>query len=107
MTRGNRGRTSLKLRRRTKNPMREFDRLPSELRGWLATAVLPWRPRSVRRAYEKALKRTRDKTEALRDLDKLQDRLIANDVRKVWGEAYPLPGQACSDQGTGGFANTQ
>lgn len=107
MTRGNLGRTSLKLRRRAENPMQDFDRLPSELRGWVATAVLPWRPRSVRRAYEKALERTRDKTQALRELDKLQDRLIANDVRKVWGEAYPLPGQARTDQGTGGFANAQ
>ena len=105
--RGNRGATSLKLKRRNEDPMREFDRLPVELRCWLASAVLPWRPRSVRRAFEKALVRTRDKTDALRELDQLQDRLIANDVRKVWGEAYPLPEQARTEQGTGGFANTQ
>ena len=42
--RGNRGRTSLKLKRRSEDPMRDYDRLPPELRAWLAEAVLPWRP---------------------------------------------------------------
>lgn len=88
--RGNRGQTSLKLKRRNENPMREYDRLPPELRAWLVNAALPWRPRSVRRAYEKALIRTRDKTEALQELDRLQERLIVRDIRKVWGEDHPL-----------------
>lgn len=87
--RGNRGKTSLKLKRRNEDPMREFDRLPPELRAWLASAVLPWRPRSVRRAFDKALARTRDKTSAIKELDRLQERLVANDVRKVWGQDHP------------------
>ena len=37
----NRGTTSLKLKRRAGNPMRDYDGLPCELRNWLATAVLP------------------------------------------------------------------
>ncbi len=55
---GNRGRTSLKCRQRARDPMREYDRLPPELRAWLASAALPWRPRSVQRAYERAVART-------------------------------------------------
>ena len=87
--RGNRGKTSLKLKRRNEDPMREFDRLPPELRSWLATAVLPWRPRSVRRAFDKAVARTRDKTSAIKELDRLQEQLIAKDARKVWGQGHP------------------
>lgn len=88
--RGNRGNTSLKLKRRNEDPMREYDRLPPELRVWLVNAILPWRPKSVRRAYQEALIRTRDQTKALQELDKLQERLIARDIPKVWGGAYPL-----------------
>jgi len=87
--RGNRGRTSLKLKRRNADPMEDFDRLPPELRAWLAEAVLPWRPRSVRRAFERAVARTRDRSRALEELDRLQDRLVAKDARTVWGDAHP------------------
>ena len=61
----NRGKTSLKLKRRNEVPMREYDRLPAELRAWLAAAVLPWRPRAVRRAFDKALAETGDRDFAL------------------------------------------
>ncbi len=44
-------------RRRYEDPMAAYDRLPRELRAWLAEAVLPWSPRSARRAWEKALAR--------------------------------------------------
>jgi hypothetical protein len=86
---GNRGQTSLKRKRRTEDPMRDFDRLPPELRAWLAAAVLPWRPRSVRRAFERAVARTRDPARALEELDRLQDRLVARDAQAVWGEDHP------------------
>ena len=87
--RGNRGRTSLKLKRRNEDPMQDFDRLPAELRAWLASAVLPWRPRSVRRAFDRAVARTRDRSRALEELDRLQERLVAKDAGKVWGQNYP------------------
>lgn len=87
--RGNRGQTSLKRKRRTEDPMRDFDRLPPELRAWLAEAVLPWRPRSVRRAFERAVARTRDRARALAELDRLQDRLVARDAPRVWGRDHP------------------
>ncbi|WP_417253376.1 DUF6525 family protein [Celeribacter sp.] len=47
--------TSLRKRRRSNDPMREFDRLPRPLRLWLMEAALPWSPRSVRRLWAGAL----------------------------------------------------
>ena len=86
---GNRGRTSLKCKRRNEDPMREFDRLPRELRMWVAAADLPWRPRSVRRSFDRALSETGDANAALKELDLLQKRLISKDVKKVWGHNHP------------------
>jgi len=85
-----RGKTSLKRRRRHASPMHEFDCLPPELRAWLASAMLPWSPRSVRRAYNRALLRTQDKSLALDELDHLQHRSISKDVRSVWGPDHPF-----------------
>lgn len=86
---GNRGKTSLRCRNRARNPMQEFDRLPPQLRAWVATASLPWTARSVRHAYEKALAQTGDTALALQALDKVQNRLIAKDAPKIWGAAVP------------------
>jgi hypothetical protein len=90
MRHGNRGRTTLRLRRRSGDPMRDYDRLPGELRAWLANAVLPWRPRSVRRAFDAALSRTSDSERALSELDRIEARLIARDVRRVWEGLHPF-----------------
>lgn len=84
----NRGATSLKCRR-AKNPMRDFDRLPPDLRHWVAGAMLPWRAATVRTAYEKAMARTGDSKRALEELDALQARLVAKDASRIWGNAYP------------------
>lgn len=40
MAQGNRGATSLRRKRRRGDPMRDYDRLPPELRCWLADAAL-------------------------------------------------------------------
>ena len=80
---GNLGETKLRKRQRTSDPMREFDRMPKKLRDWLNTAVLPWRPSSVRRAYEKALLRTGDPTLALQNLEELQQKRLSED-RKIY-----------------------
>lgn len=85
----NRGATSLKRRQRTAQPMQDYDRLPAELRAWIAGAVLPWSPRSVRRAYDRALTRTRDPSLALRELDRLQQSNISKDAFKTWGADHP------------------
>lgn len=85
----NRGQTSLKCRPRAGDPMRDFDSLPKELRLWIAEADLPWRPKSVRRSFERAMTRTGDKQKALEELGALQRRLVAQDVAKVWGRSHP------------------
>ena len=68
----NRGQTGLKTTRRSADPMREFDQLPGPVRRWLADAILPWSPRSARRAYARALSRTRCPDLALAELDRMQ-----------------------------------
>ncbi|MEM6438758.1 MAG: DUF6525 family protein [Pseudomonadota bacterium] len=81
--RSNRGATTLKRRRRACDPMADFDRLPPDLRAWLAAAVLPWSPRSVRRAFDRALARLSDRAAALEELDRLQARRVAQDADKL------------------------
>ncbi|MEM7188542.1 MAG: DUF6525 family protein [Pseudomonadota bacterium] len=88
--RSNQGKTSLKRRRRQTEPMGDYDRLPPELRAWLAAAILPWSPRSVRRAYQSALRRTRCPRLALGELDRIQQRSVQRDVRSVWGAEHPM-----------------
>lgn len=85
----NTGRTSLRQRRRCLDPMREFDRLPPALRAWLARACLPWGPRSVLRAYRRALGQSGDAGRALQALDAIEARQIARDAARVWGDAHP------------------
>ena len=86
----NRGRTSLRHRRRTEDPMREFDRLPTDLRSWLTKAILPWRPQSVRRSFNRALAKTGSRALALAELDRIQRHQVARDGRQIWGEAHPF-----------------
>ena len=74
--------------------MQEFDRLPEELRAWVATAKLPWRAGSVQAAYRKALKRTQDHQSALQELDRIQNAMVAKDARRIWGEHHPAATQA-------------
>lgn len=77
---GNLGRTAMRKRRRVEDPMREFDGLPPILRAWLAQAALPWRPRSVLRAYNRALTERGDPKAALAELDRLQSCRLARDT---------------------------
>ncbi|MDC0738848.1 DUF6525 family protein [Cognatishimia sp. SS12] len=91
-SRRNIGQTSLRRRRGARSPMRDYDNLPSELRGWMSSAVLPWRAQSVLRAYQAALARTGCKSRALAELDALQGRLLHKDAAKVWGTGYPTAG---------------
>jgi uncharacterized protein with von Willebrand factor type A (vWA) domain len=87
--RNNTGMSTLKRKRRQTDAMRDYDRLPAELRVWLASAILPWRPRSVRRTFDSLVARTQDTPRALEELDRLQDRLVAKDARKIWGPNHP------------------
>ncbi len=86
----NRGNTTLRRRRRAGNPMTEYDRLPRELRAWVAGAIMPWRAGSVEVAYRKALKRTGSPDAAIRELDRIQGSMVAKDARKVWDGTHPF-----------------
>lgn len=76
----NLGETRLRKRRCKEDPMREYDKLPPVLRSWVANAALPWRPRSVLRAYERALSASGNPTTALNELERLQSKQIAKDT---------------------------
>lgn len=92
--RSNRGTTSLKRRRRNADAMREFDRLPAELRSWLATAILPWSPRSVSRAFHRAVAETQDRKAALDALTRMQRCAVARDAQSIWGPDPPFTQEA-------------
>jgi len=81
MDKKNLGETKLRKHRRTSDPMREFDRLPKLLREWLSGAALPWAPKSVHRAYNKALRQTGDTGLALRHLEKIQQQKLSIDQK--------------------------
>lgn len=82
--------TSLKRRSRGR-AFDLFDRLPPELRAWLAGAALPWSPRSISRIWPRLLREERGSiTAALTRLDAAERRMLAKDCPKVWGQSYPL-----------------
>lgn len=81
--------TSLR-KRPVPNPMRAYDRLAPELRGWLAQARLPWTPQSVQKLWLRALARSRgNRALALAHLTQAEDRSIARDARRIWGPDHP------------------
>jgi len=102
--RNNTGMSTLKRKRRQSDAMREYDSLPVELRVWLASAVLPWRPRSVRRTFDSLVARTQDTPRALEELDRLQARLVAKDARKIWGPHHPCAAPPHAKRRTSGSA---
>ena len=81
--------TSLRRRARAR-PMERYDRLPSELRSWLARAALPWSPHSAARLWQRLLREASgDVAAALRRLDLAEQRMLARDCPKIWGAGYP------------------
>lgn len=82
-------RTHLRAKARTRDPMQDYDRLPPELRAWLAGAALPWRPGSVQKLFARAIARTGDRARALAELDSAERRLVARDAAAIWGPDHP------------------
>ncbi|MEL6916036.1 MAG: DUF6525 family protein [Pseudomonadota bacterium] len=78
--------------RPSRHPMQDFDQLPPELRRWVARADLPWSVATVKKAFNRALRRTGSVALALEELDKRQRAKLAEDAVQVWGEGHP----ACS-----------
>lgn len=80
--------TSLKRRHRGR-PMDRYDRLPPDLRNWLARAALPWSPKSVLRLWLRLHRETGGNTALiLRRLDLAEMRMLAKDAPRIWGRTY-------------------
>ena len=75
----NLGKTKLSMRHRRSDSLKDFDRLPRQLREWLRNAILPWSPKSVRRVYYKAFSNTGNIDTALAELERIQKRQLAKD----------------------------
>lgn len=90
--------TSLRRKVRTR-PMDRYDRLPPELRQWLAAAALPWSPHSALKLWTRLCRECGGDTEAIRRrLERAEARMLAKDAAKIWGAAYPMgPGEAGRD----------
>lgn len=76
---GNLGATTLKRRRRSGDPMRTFDALPTPLRHWLARAALPWSPASCRRIWDRARRKGLSTQDTLQLLSRAEINTLARD----------------------------
>lgn len=84
-------RTSLRKKRRSAHPMAEFDRLPCELRQWLAHADLPWSAKSTLRLWNKALdQHNGNRYAALEYMTHCELSKMKKDAPEVWGASYPI-----------------
>ncbi len=67
-----------------------YDRLPRELRRWLAHAALPWSAPSALTLWQRALREAQGDVQAAQAvLSRVEARLIARDSAKVWGLHHP------------------
>lgn len=75
----NLGATSMRRRRRSSDPMRDYDTLPAHLRQWLAQAALPWSPASCRRIWRAAHAEGASIEDVLARLDRAERRAMSKD----------------------------
>ncbi|MCT8161852.1 DUF6525 family protein [Pseudoruegeria sp. SHC-113] len=73
--------STLPRRRRSVDPMRAYDALPAELRGWLAEAALPWSAHSAQRIWKQAVARG-GPSEALAALQRAEAAALARDAAR-------------------------
>jgi hypothetical protein len=69
--------------------MAAYDRLPPDLRAWLAQAALPWAAPSTLRLWRRALRETGCPKAAQARLSRAEAHTLAREAREVWGKAYP------------------
>ncbi|WP_128255375.1 DUF6525 family protein [Falsirhodobacter deserti] len=81
-------RTSLRRRGRG-DAMARYDRLPEELRQWLAFAALPWSAQSALRIWQAAMAERPCPRHALDRLAAAEARLLARDAPRIWGGDHP------------------
>ncbi|TVP97793.1 MAG: hypothetical protein EA338_08975 [Roseinatronobacter sp.] len=80
---------------RRQSPMSQFDRLPPDLRQWLATAILPWSVHSVLKHWNAALHCAQGNTDQARArLSQIEARCIARDAAHIWGDQHPAAAHA-------------
>ncbi len=82
--------TSMKTRRRRGSRMQVYDTLPKELRGWLASACLPWSPESALKIWRSA-NGAHSPGAAISLLNAIESAMLVRDA-KIWG------GNASQDQ---------
>ncbi len=80
---------SPRARWRRADPMAAYDRLPPDLRLWLAGAALPWSAASVLRLWDRALRDTGCAKAARDRLARAEAKTLAREAARVWGRAYP------------------
>lgn len=89
--------STLRRSSRHVSPMAAYDRLPSDLRLWLADAALPWSAQSVLPLWRKAMRACGgDPAAARHRLSRIERRKLSLDARRIWGATHPAaqPGEA-------------
>lgn len=83
------------LRCRTGNgAMDRYDRLPRELRQWVAGAALPWSARSVLKLWDRLHHECGADVQVMwQRLDLAEERMLAKDATHIWGADYPMSGK--------------
>ena len=76
---GNLGQISLRVKRRSGDPMSAYDSLPAPLRLWLSEAALPWSPASARRLWSKSRAKGLTEEETLASLNVAEAKTLARD----------------------------
>ncbi len=76
---GNLGRSSLRRKRRSGDPMSAYDGLPAPLRLWLSQAALPWSPASARRLWSKLRAKGLTHEEMVASLNAAEAKTLARD----------------------------
>jgi hypothetical protein len=83
--------SSPRARWRATNAMAAYDRLPPDLRTWLAGAALPWSAASVLRLWHRVLRETGNVSAARDRLSRAEEVTLAREAARVWGQDYPQP----------------
>ncbi len=85
----NLGETSLRARRRSRDPMQTYDALPTPLRQWLSQACLPWSPASARKIWARAQAKGLSPDEALEMLQRSETKTLARDKAAIRPPVHP------------------
>ncbi|WP_300055283.1 DUF6525 family protein [uncultured Roseobacter sp.] len=87
--RRNLGSTTLRRKRRSVDPMGQYDNLPAPLRRWLSQAALPWSPTSARRLWDRACAQGLCTEDALHLLRQAEVKTLARDRRTPTRDSNP------------------